>query len=92
MSNKNKKLNKVLKQYYSHVLEQGESPEDTAARILADMQNYKLLTIPELFNYVKEAVSYLYPKREIPEVQKELLNEYFQKCLANELVSKMKEN
>ena len=92
MSNKTKKLNKVLKQYYSHVLEQGESHEDTAARILADMQNYKLLTIPELFNYVKEAVSYLYPKREIPEVQKELLNEYFQKCLANELVSKMKEN
>lgn len=92
MSNKTKKLNKVLKQYYPHVLEQGESPEDTAARILADMQNYKLLTIPELFSYVKEAVSYLYPKREIPEVQMELLNEYFQKCLANELVSKMKEN
>ena len=92
MSNKNKKLNKVLKQYYSHVLEQGESPEDTAARILADMQNYKLLTIPELFNYVKEAVSYLYPKREIPEVQKELLNEYFQKVLETEMRIRMNNN
>ena len=94
MSNKNKNLNKVLEKYYEHVLvtSKGESTEDIAARILQEMQNYKMLTIPEMFNFVKEAVSYLYPKREIPEVQKELLNEFFQNFLANQLVSKMKEN
>ena len=93
MSNESKKLNKVLKQYYSHVeREPGESTTDYAARIIQNMQQYKMVTVPELFQFAKETVEYLYPKREIPPVQKELLNEFFQRCLDNEVKSIVRNN
>ena len=57
MSNESKKLNKVLKQYYSHVeREPGESTTDYAARIIQNMQQYKMVTVPELFQFANRTV------------------------------------
>ena len=72
--------------------EPGESTTDYAARIIQNMQQYKMVTVPELFQFAKETVEYLYPKREIPPVQKELLNEFFQRCLDNDIKSIVRNN
>ena len=73
------KLKIVLKKYYPHVPKQ-KTDADTAAMILEDMQNYKLVTVPEMFEYVKEAVNYIYPNSTgVPDEQKQLLNEFFQR-------------
>lgn len=84
-------LQKVLKKYYPHAIVQGEKPEQTAAKVLEDLQKYKMNTPAELFkhnvDFAKKAMEYCYPNSTgIPELQKELLNEFFQKCLTGEHV------
>lgn len=80
------KLKKVIQKYYPYVMEPGEKTEDTAARIIEEMQQYKHLTMPEIIAYVKQAVNYMYPNSTgVPEQQQELLNEFFSRSIKGEI-------
>ena len=87
-------LKKTIKQLYPKMIGVNEKPEQTAEKILIEIQNYYILRLPDLFNFVKDAVTYINPNGEIPESQKTLLNEYFQKCIVSDMLNKgaIKEN
>ena len=92
MGSRTTNLQKVIKKYYPDQITHGETPEATAARIIENLQQYKMITEAELFrysvNFAKRAMEYCYPNSSgVPELQKELLNEYFQKCITGEHVS-----
>lgn len=92
MGNKSTNLQKVIKKYYPDQITIGETPEATAARIIENLQQYKMNTPAEIFRnnieFAKKAMEYCYPNSTgVPEIQKELLNEFFKKCLTGEHVS-----
>ena len=79
-------LKKTIRKYYPKAIVQGERPEVTAVRIIEDLQQYKMNTPAEIFQYnvlfAKSAMAYCYPNSTgIPEEQKNRMNEYFQEFL-----------
>lgn len=83
---------KVIKKYYPNAIVQGEHPEQTAALIIEDLSQFRMMTDAELFQYsvqfTKKALEYIYPNSTgVPELQQELLNEFFQKCITGEHVN-----
>ena len=79
-------LKKYLRKRYPHVATSGETPEQTAIRILEEYQNYYVLTLPEIFEFCNKLLSYSNPNSGVPDSQKTLSTEYYVKCITEGLI------
>jgi len=82
MSSRTNNLQKVIKKYYPNQIVQGETPEATAARIIEELQKFKMNTPAEILkmnkDFAHKMLEYCYPNSTgVPDEVKMLANEFF---------------